>query len=553
MKQTLRFLLMGCAATLGIIACDKELQKGGEENQAARMEISLGKYYTETGSIGTRLWEKSDVVSLIDVDKNGSVTTGSPLSSGSYSSSFVFSLKGAEKGDILFAHMPASADIKFSNGTIEATVPTTQNGKVSPAYIGKTEYSGSVTTMSKMTMTTYWSTLYASLEKGNYSITKATVTGNSGEKIAGKLKINFEDYSTTASEGTVTVNFAEGLDCRDGAAKFPILLAPVTFEKGYTITYTLDNGAEIKYTCEDKTVCTMAGKTESGKAENNDATLLLFCGDNMIYLIDADLAKAKGYKNAIVWEWDAKSEAGTVGKGMIRLDDCKPVDNGTKILATSSQDYAVLVDYNTRKLLWHSNDSNNAHSADMLPGNRIAVACSDGGDCIQIFDANTSRKVLFSTPLVSAHGVVWNPDTERLYAIGGTTLNVYKLLDWNTASPKLGLEETINTGSHVKGLHDMTLVDGNTLLLAGNKAAFYNIAQRTFNNIVHFNGSTSLKAVNYNPETGECWYTDATGSDRELTWSSNDIRYTDDINTSGFKKNIWIGDINMYKVRVFKW
>ena len=121
------------------------------------------------------------------------------------------------------------------------------------------------------------------------------------------------------------------------------------------------------------------------------------------------------------------------------------------------------------------------------------------------------------------------------------------------AHPKLGLEETINTGSYVKGLHDMTLIDGNTLLLAGNKAAFYNIAQRTFNNIVHFNGSTSLKAVNYNPETGECWYTDATGSDRELTWSSNDIRYTDDINTSGFKKNIWIGDINMYKVRVFKW
>lgn len=553
MKNTLKFLLMGCAAMLGAISCNKEPNGGESGAQAARMEITLEKYYSETGSIATRLWEKADVVSVIDIDAEGSVTTGSPLTSGSYSSSFVFSLEGAKKGDNLFAYMPASADIKFSNGTIEANLPTAQNGTISPAFIGKGTFSGSATTLNQMTLAPYWATIYASLERGNYSITKATLKGNSGEKIAGKLKINFNDYSTTATEQVITVTFADGLDCRETAAKFPFMLAPVTFEKGYTITFTLDSGSEVTYTCEDKTVCTMGGKTESGKAENDETTKILFCGDNMIYMIDADLAEAKGYKNAIIWEWDAKSEAATVGKGMIRLDDCKPVDNGTKILATSSQSYAVLVDVNTKKLLWYSNGSGNAHSADMLPNNRIAVACSDGGDCIQIFDVDRSNKVLFSTPLESAHGVVWNPTTERLYAIGGTTLNVYKLLDWNTASPKLGLEETINTGSYVKGLHDMTLIDGNTLLLAGNKAAFYNIAQRTFNSIVHFNGSTSLKAVNYNPETGECWYTDATGSDRELTWSSNDIRYTDDINKTGYTRNIWIGDLNMYKVRVYKW
>lgn len=553
MKKTLRFLLTGCAVVLSAISCGKEPNGGGQGTQAARIEISLEKYYTETGSIGTRLWEKTDVVSILDVNKGGKATTGSPLTSGSYSSSFVFSFEGAEKGDNLFAYMPASADVSFNNGTIEANIPATQNGKIDPVFIGKTTYSGNATVMSQMTLAPYWATLYASLEKGNYSITKATLKGNSGEKIAGNVKIGFEDYSTTASEQVVTVNFADGLDCRDEAGKFPFMLAPVTFEKGYTITFTLDNGSEITYECEDKTVCTMGGKTESGKAENNEATRLLFCGDNMIYLIDAALAEAKGYKNAILWEWDAKSEAATVGKGMIRLDDCKPVDNNTKILATSSQDYAVLVDIETKKLLWYSNQSDNAHSADLLPNNRIAVACSDGGDCIQIFDADRSNKVLFTTPLGSAHGVVWNPTTERLYAIGGTSLNVYKLVDWDTASPKLGLEETINTSGHVTGLHDMTMIDGNTLLVAGRKAAFYNISQRTFNNLMHFNGSTGLKALNYNPETGECWYTDATDTTRELTWSSNDIRYTDDVNKLGFTKNIWIGDLNMYKVRVYKW
>ena len=179
-------------------------------------------------------------------------------------------------------------------------------------------------------------------------------------------------------------------------------------------------------------------------------------------MIDANLAEAAGFYNAVLWELDAKDFASVIGKDMLRLDDCKPVDNNTKILATSSRSFAMLVDIETKKLLWYSSNSGNAHSADLLPGNRIAVACSDGGDVVQIFDVNASDKVLFSTPLNSAHGVVWNETTQRLYAIGGTSLNIYKLKDWNSAAPSLELEQVIDTKNSVTGLHDMTLVDGNT-------------------------------------------------------------------------------------------
>ena len=273
----------------------------------------------------------------------------------------------------------------------------------------------------------------------------------------------------------------------------------------------------------------------------------------MIYLIDPAVAAKEGYKNAIIWQWDAKAEMATIGKDMLRLDDCKPVDNKSKILASSSRGYAVLVDFSTKKLLWYSNNSVQAHSIEYLPNNRIAVACSTGGDSVQIFDINSPNKILFSTTLLSAHGVVWNPATERLYAVGKTSLNIYQLTDWNTSSPKLTLEKTVNTKEYVTGLHDLTLVDEKTLLVAGKKAALFNLETNKFTKLPHFNSSTALKSVNYNAETGECWYTDATGTDRELDWSSNDIRYTSNVNMSGGQKSIWIGDLNMYKVRVFNW
>ena len=74
------------------------------------------------------------------------------------------------------------------------------------------------------------------------------------------------------------------------------------------------------------------------------------------------------------------------------------------------------------------------------------------------------------------------------------------LVDTSALVGSLELEQVINTKDYVTGLHDMTLVDDNTLLVAGRKAALYDIAQSSFTNLSLFNGSTALKAVNYNGE-----------------------------------------------------
>jgi hypothetical protein len=330
--------------------------------------------------------------------------------------------------------------------------------------------------------------------------------------LAGDVIINAEDMSVTAPETAVTVEYAQARDCRPG---------------------------------------------ETFQYKNEDATQLLVCGDNMIYLLDADLALSAGYKNAVLWEWDAKKYAKKLGKrksDMIRLDDCKPVDDNTKILATSSKGYAVLIDKATGDVLWYSVSSANAHSTEFLPNNRIAVACSKGGDVLQIFDIGSPNQVKFSTSLPHGHGVVWNPVSERLYAIGNNTFNIYKLTDWETSAPKLTLEKSIATDIWVTDLHDMLLVDKNTLMLAGNRAAFYNITTGVFTSIPIFASSNTLKSVNINGDTGECWFTDPSKIEiPKLTWASHTIRYTDDVNNTYETKKFKIDDLNIYKVRVYKW
>lgn len=64
-------------------------------------------------------------------------------------------------------------------------------------------------------------------------------------------------------------------------------------------------------------------------------TELVFCGDNMVYMIDAGLANETTYKDAVTWSWDATEAAAVLGLDKSRcnhLDDCKPVDNGKKLL-----------------------------------------------------------------------------------------------------------------------------------------------------------------------------------------------------------------------------
>ena len=298
------------------------------------------------------------------------------------------------------------------------------------------------------------------------------------------------------------------------------------------------------------------------KLSDVNGPVLIACGDNRIYIFDARKAASQGtYKNSVLWQWNAATAASKVhldASSMIRLDDCKAVDDGKKILATSSSNWVVLLDIEKKEVLWYSNNSRNAHSAELMPGNRLVVACSTGNEgttCnrVQVFDISKVNQELSYVDFESTHGVVYLPSTQRLYVGGKSKLNIYKLVDWDSDKPKLELEESVKTSSYVTGIHEVSKVDENTLLVAGNKAALFDARTKKFTALPYFSGSTSLKSVNCLASSKECWYTDATTPEGDFDWSTHTIRHTDSALNGTEQPSIKVDDINMYKVRVYHW
>ena len=550
MKKYIKFFLL-MTAIVGTSGCNKAPEAPAKK--AARADVTINNYFNEDGTKSILTWSKRDVVAFVNTaSATPEVVTTSPISSETQTSRFLFSTD-AKSGDKIAAYFPATA-AKFESGVIKTSLPAVQDGTITPFHVGCADFVESAQNPTKLSLDQVWSTMYAKVSLGNYAIKKAVLKGNNNEKIAGSVSINPLDMSVEASETTATVEFATAVDCRLNEFSFPFLIAPVTFTKGYTVVFTTDTGEEISYSTDESTEATMSGRVDMGGAKGNQSTQLLVCGDNHLYHIDANIAASKGFESAVIWHWDAKSVMNVIGKDGLRLDDCKPVEDNSKILLTSSRGYALILEKETSKMLWYSNVSSNAHSAELLPKNRIVVACSDGGDCIQVFDRSTSNRVICSAPLASAHGVLWNEKHQRLFAIGGNYLYVYKLENWESSNPSLQLEETISTYKIVNGTHDLTYVNEDIILISGKYAAFYDITKKTFTQLPRFMNSTSLKSVNYNITTDGCWYVDATNPEGDFTWSSKTIHYTEDINsTSPDKMTIVNVPFNMYKARVLYW
>lgn len=539
--KLIKHILIISAVVFSILSCEKN----EEGIVASRFEIRLGAAIGEDGTSSTRAWEADDQVALIRVagDKVEHVVA-SPLMEGRNDGLFMFNWEGYQAGAEIIAYYPADAAVTYQDGVLDAAAPKTQDGSLKHLYIGKGVSNGSSFLEEDLVLESYWHTFAVTVKKGDYSITKAEFV---------------------SEQQNVTVDFASPMDCRKKAGKFFISLLPATYDKGYTLTFTTSDDETFVVKEDDETLLAAGEMTQIN--EVGFPSELVVCGDNMIYIIDADKAYREGFSEGITWQWDANSVASTVGPSdMTRLDDCKVVDNGTKILATSSYSWAVLLDIATKELLWWSYSSKNAHSAELLPGGRIAVACSvsdyGNGDRVQIFDISKPNQVLSYVDLSSAHGVVWNESTQRLYAVGGSVLNIYTLTNWDSTTPTLTLERSIDTSKYVTGLHDLTLVNSSTLLLAGRKAALYELTNGTFTTLPHFNESKGLKSVNYNPVSGDCWYTDATSEANHVDydWATRSIFYTSNIIGSQVDRQITIPqnflgskEFHMYKVRVKNW
>ncbi len=242
---------------------------------------------------------------------------------------------------------------------------------------------------------------------------------------------------------------------------------------------------------------------------------LIICGWDEVYILDMNIME-EGQPQK-VWSWRGADRTDLPESFKLLFnstDECKPFDHGEKILITSSGGAVAYVDRSLDRVLFYGK-ADNAHSADILPNGRIAVAASHApngnGDRLIIFDINLPDKELWSEELSSGHGVVWDEKRQFLYALSGEDIRIFKLIDWDSDAPKLDSVSTVILPDG--GGHDFYPVPDSPYLIVttGTKCWLFDRDTKKITPHPDIPEKAHVKSISYHPETKQMVYVQAEG------------------------------------------
>lgn len=246
------------------------------------------------------------------------------------------------------------------------------------------------------------------------------------------------------------------------------------------------------------------------------APRLVLCGGDEVFVVDLQGRKS--------WGWRAVEDPALPDafRPLFRsTDECKPTADG-RVVITSSGGAAAVVDRATRRATFWARVVN-AHSAELLPRNRLAAAASvgQGGDRLLLFDlARPGDPPLWSDALPSGHGVVWDADRGLLWALGGEELRAYLLEAWDGSAPRLTRLETHRLPS--PGGHDLSPVPFSSRLLVttGTEVLSFDRETRRFEPHPRLGKAAKVKGISVDPRTGRTAYVQA-----EESWWAFGVRF----------------------------
>lgn len=231
---------------------------------------------------------------------------------------------------------------------------------------------------------------------------------------------------------------------------------------------------------------------------------LVVCGWDEVLVIN--VTKAEQGDITKLWSWRAKDRPElpvTLSNAFRTTDDCKPVFAGKKILISSSSGGCALVEYPAGRVVWYAAVPN-AHSVELLPGDRIiaAASVSPKGNRLMLFDIARSDQVIWEAPLHSAHGVVWDERRHVVWALGFDELRCYELQDWATATPALKLRASHKLPDD--GGHDLQAVPGGNDLVVTthNHVHLFDREKLTYRLHPELGDLVNVKCVSTHPESG---------------------------------------------------
>lgn len=172
-------------------------------------------------------------------------------------------------------------------------------------------------------------------------------------------------------------------------------------------------------------------------------------------------------ETSVVWKWkptaalgfDNASSFSNASDAKLRYSDYY---GGYVVIATASGCFVGIADYETGESLYSRNTaySGNLHAIELLPDGNLVTAGSSGNS-VTIFAASQGdgngyyQKYTFE----DAHGLLWDPDLQVLWALGGKELTAYKVTG-TQAEPTLEQQTDLTVTLPTTGGHDLYPVYG---------------------------------------------------------------------------------------------
>lgn len=232
------------------------------------------------------------------------------------------------------------------------------------------------------------------------------------------------------------------------------------------------------------------------------------CGGEQVFLLDVDRARDDGTER--IWTWRAGDSSGIAPEHRAWfsiMDECKPVRGGEALLVCSSSGGGVaLIRRSDDASLFYAH-GRNAHSAALIGDDVLAAAFSIECDQLRLYSLDAeplNAQPAWSIPLPAAHGVVWDPQRDVLWALGGTEL--LKLRVRSGAAP--AGEVLRRWELPAPGGHDLFALDERNLAITmSESAARFDAVDESFNPLTELPDGANVKSISRNASTGDIIYT----------------------------------------------
>ncbi len=218
-------------------------------------------------------------------------------------------------------------------------------------------------------------------------------------------------------------------------------------------------------------------------------------------------------KESVVWEWKPSAALGYTGLDKIS----GPADaklrysdfyGGYVMVVTSGGGFLAIVDYETGECLYSDVcAASNPHAIELLPDGNVVVA-SSAGKAVTIYAASQGNCGGYykEYELGDAHGLVWDPDYNLLWAFGNQ-LVAYDVVG-TLEDPELQVKEDMVYTPPTPGPHDLYPVYGepNKLWITTNDVT-YQFDKLTGEFTTEYDGYSSIsvyaiKSIGNQPYTG---------------------------------------------------